>query len=346
VAIAIYSLPQTGAQWHAVGGGLNGSPRALAFDTSDNLYVGEYGVYKWDGSNWSLLGATANHYTVLTLALGEGSDLYAGGDFTSIGGISANKIAKWDGSAWSKLNDEFFNFFVLALKYDSVNNILYAGGDIFVRGVTSPIFKYDGSSWTTWGNGGGGGNVSTLIFDKNNKLYAGGSGWNISGVWAPTIARWTGSTWEAIGDMRGEPAGGNPEPPGSVSAMAYDPVHDILYAGGLFISAGGVAANNVAKWNGSSWEALGNGINGEEIYALAYDYANDILYAGGSFTSAGGVPAYNIAKWNGTSWEAIGVGMDSVVYALAVDSHGNLYAAGSFTIAGDVIANHIARWGN
>ena len=35
-----------------------------------------------------------------------------------------------------------------------------------------------------------------------------------------------------------------------------------LYAGGGFTTAGGSAANYIAKWDGSSWSALGSGMNG------------------------------------------------------------------------------------
>ena len=34
-----------------------------------------------------------------------------------------------------------------------------------------------------------------------------------------------------------------------------------LYAGGGFTTAGGSAANYIAQWNGSSWSALGSGMN-------------------------------------------------------------------------------------
>ena len=33
----------------------------------------------------------------------SGTNLYAGGWFTTAGGVSANYIATWDGSAWSAL---------------------------------------------------------------------------------------------------------------------------------------------------------------------------------------------------------------------------------------------------
>ncbi len=73
-----------------------------------------------------------------------------------------------------------------------------------------------------------------------------------------------------------------------VYALAVDASGN-LYAGGNFTTAGGVAANHIAKWNGTSWSALGSGMN-STVYALAVD-ASGNLYAGGDFTTAGGVTA-------------------------------------------------------
>jgi hypothetical protein len=90
-------------------------------------------------------------------------------------------------------------------------------------------------------------------------------------------------------------------------------------------------------WNGSSWSALGSGMN-DTVYALAFKSGN--LYAGGEFTTAGGNSANYIAMWDGSSWSALGSGLDGNVDALAIDSNGNLYAGGLFTSPG----NHIAAW--
>ena len=50
------------------------------------------------------------------------------------------------------------------------------------------------------------------------------------------------------------------------------------------------SATQIAKWNGSTWSALGSGMDGG-VAALAVSGTN--LYAGGSFTTAGGkVSAY------------------------------------------------------
>jgi hypothetical protein len=67
-----------------------------------------------------------------------------------------------------------------------------------------------------------------------------------------------------------------------------------LYAGGWFTKTGGNAANYIAKWNGSSWSALGSGMN-NTVYALAVSGCD--LYAGGAFNMAGANQADGIARW-------------------------------------------------
>ena len=102
-----------------------------------------------------------------------------------------------------------------------------------------------------------------------------------------------------------------------VALVAYD---GNLYAGGKFRSIGGVMANNIAKWDGTSWSALGSGITGYEydtgVHAHAVSGTN--LYAGGHFRTAGGVAANYVAKWDGTNWSALGSGLDDSVNVLAV----------------------------
>jgi hypothetical protein len=51
-----------------------------------------------------------------------------------------------------------------------------------------------------------------------------------------------------------------------------------LYIGGDFTVVGNAAANHVAKWNGSTWSAVGDGMNGS-VYALAV-YGSNVYAAG------------------------------------------------------------------
>src|SRR5947207_1829757 len=61
-----------------------------------------------------------------------------------------------------------------------------------------------------------------------------------------------------------------------------------VYAGGYFTTAGGVPANYIAKWNGSSWSALGSGVgNGSDRGVFAMAVSGSDVYVGGGFTTAG-----------------------------------------------------------
>jgi prepilin-type N-terminal cleavage/methylation domain-containing protein len=72
-----------------------------------------------------------------------------------------------------------------------------------------------------------------------------------------------------------------------------------VYAGGNFTTAGGSAANYIAKWDGSAWSALGSGMGGTAfpgVNALAVSGSD--LYAGGFFTTAGGKVSGYAARAN------------------------------------------------
>jgi hypothetical protein len=123
---------------------------------------------------------------------------------------------------------------------------------------------------------------------------------------------------------------------GEVKAVTY--YNGNLIAAGSFTTAGGVPANRIAMWNGTSWMPLGQGVSGE-VYALAVYNSN--LYVGGDFTNAGGV-AYTsyIAKWNGANWSAVGIGLNDEVTSFAVYS-GQLIVGGKFNVG---LSYNIASW--
>jgi hypothetical protein len=128
------------------------------------------GIAKWDGSAWSALGSGMNGYAY-ALAV-SGTNLYAGGNFTSAGGVPANNIAKWDGSAWSALGSGM-NGYVYALAVSGTN--LYAGGNFTSAGgvPANNIAKWDGSAWSALGSGVNG-IVRTLATDGAEHLFVGG----------------------------------------------------------------------------------------------------------------------------------------------------------------------------
>ncbi len=136
--------------------------------------------------------------------------------------------------------------------------------------------------------------------------------------------------------------GGSPGMDATVYAAVVDAAGN-LYVGGDFLIAGTVAANKVARWNGSQWSALGSGMD-LSVNALAI--WDGQLYAGGEFTMAGGNPASGIAKWDGSNWSALTSGVSGVtspaVWTLAAGSV--LYVGGDFTTAGGNPAECLAQW--
>ncbi len=127
-----------------------------------------------------------------------------------------------------------------------------------------------------------------------------------------------------------------------------------LYVGGTFSQAGGIPANNIARWSTTShqWDALNGGINGT-IYTIVPHGA--YIYVGGSFNDINGVPAYSLARWDtvARAWSLVG-GAPGLVsgngqfvgqaFALAFDASGNLYVGGYFDHAGSLATSNIARW--
>ena len=303
-------------------------------------------------ANWISMGGVAGaNNTVYALAVDGSGNVYAGGEFTAIGTVAANRIAKWNGSEWSALGGGASSA-VYALAVSGTD--LYVGGSF--AGVYSSdttqvtargIAKWDGRKWSALGGGVNSSGIVRALAVSGTDLYVGGQFVTVysSGTTEVTgtsrIAKWNGIAWSALG--RGASS--------TVRALAVSGTD--LYVGGQFGSVynsdtnaiGNVAANYIAKWNGSAWSALGGGAS-TFVYALAVSGTD--LYVGGVFTSvyrSGTTPVTGtgyIAKWNGSAWSALGSGVNNAVHALAV-SGTDLYVGGQFTVAGGKVSAYLAR---
>jgi hypothetical protein len=218
------------------------------------------------------------------------------------------------------------------------------------------IARWDGSHWNslttcvngtvkamcTYDNDGSGTNTPALFVAGRFTVSAatGGTAFN--------IAKWTGAAWQSLGT-------GLTNSQGSIDVY-HMTVHDdgsgpALYVSGMFNTAGGVAVNRIARWNGSAWSSVGNGIAAQTFAMCSFDPDADgpipaRLFAGGSFSS-GNSPGNHIVQWDGTSWTDVGGGCNNDVLALEVFDDGTgpaLYAGGEFTTAGGAPANRLARW--
>ncbi|MBC7772714.1 MAG: hypothetical protein H7210_09495 [Pyrinomonadaceae bacterium] len=197
-------------------------------------------------------------------------DLVAGGSFTLAGDAAASKIARWDGSTWSPLGTG-------------------------ITGGTNPA-------------------VYSLAVLPNGNLVAGGVFTTAGDVPAGNIARWDGATWSSLGT--GMSGVASPR----VASLAVLAGGDVV-AGGSFTIAGGVPANNIARWDGHDWTPLGGGLTGENpayVWSLQVMPDGDLIAGCGFVTTAGGMPANNIARWNGAAWSPLGTGIGGSVNSLAL----------------------------
>src|SRR5206468_8753866 len=130
-----------------------------------------------------------------------------------------------------------------------------------------------------------------------------------------------------------------------ISALAVSDTGE-LFAGGSFTKAGGVTANNLAKWDGRNWSALGGEITGP---VLAVAVRGSDVYVGGYFSGLGaGRDIARIAQWDGQQWTRLDTGVGGAgfghVDVITIDPQGAIYAGGNFTEAGGAGASFVAKW--
>ena len=365
--------------WVAMGSstvyGLNNSVRTIAV-SGNNVYIGGFfttfnnssspvtinrvAVWNTQTSTWSTLtsgGITGVSGNVYAIAI-DGNNVYVGGGFTTAGNVAVNNIACWNQSTntWSALTDTNTSLDGVTGTSVTVYSLAVSSGKLYVGGIFSSaggnsisnIAVWQSSQWSAMGTGTSTGTTASAtvfaIAANASNVYAGGSFFVAGGVVCNRIATWNGSSWASI-DNTGSGYGNGLN--GTVYAIAKS--GNNIYVGGSFVSAGSTLVNYIAKWDGSSWSALGTGVSGATtniVNALAISGNN--LYVGGTFTTAGGVSASNIAIWNmqTSTWSAMGSGLGTsttVVNAIAV-SGSNVYAGGNFTTSGSNSVNRIAMW--
>ena len=143
----------------------------------------------------------------------------------------------------------------------------------------------------------------------------------------------TGQSWTQVGN-------GVSEGISTTRINVLSKINHELLAGGDFKFADTVRVNSIAKWNGTHWNSIGNGI-GKVTYrgTLAIAEYNDEIYAGGDFIdSTGGGEIRTLMKWDSNDWVSISSPFDGAVEVLN-DYNNVLYVAGAGLNPG-----YIANW--
>ena len=206
-------------------------------------------------------------------------------------------------------------------------------GEFFASGAFVPnssghhVARWTGTTWQAVGPV-----FSGQIYDLlswNGDLIAAGQFMTIGGANIPRIARWTGSTWLPL-------------------APAIDgPVWALTTWGGALIAAGDFQrvsgdATGVAKWDGTSWHALGVG---QGVAFTGFAEIHDALWATASSITNSSIPGPvtgSLRRWDGTAWQTVGT-MNSEAYAVR-EYQGQTIVGGAFTSVDGTPAAGIAVW--
>lgn len=322
------------AVWDPDGAGPLGPRQVLggAFSTTLPFVTGLV-AFDPASRSWSAVGISPTG-TVRAIATLPNGHLVVGGEFMNSFGVAANGVAEWDGIAWHALgtgtNGPVHALTVLA------NGELVAGGAFTTAGGSGAgnLARWDGAAWQSLGFTGTVA-VGALLVQPNGDLIVG----------SDRVQRWNGASWQLLG-IASTVWSPFPNQPGSIGAMATLANGDFV-ATGVFDLIQGVAATNIARWDGTAWQPLGTGIGQPMAFlggsALAVSTNGDLV-VGGLFAVAGGTAVNSLARWDGALWHAVGGGAAVRVFALTALPGGELLIGGTFTTIGGIAADYVARW--
>ena len=280
--------------------------------------------------------------TVAVYALAvSGAAVYAGGEFTTIGGQARENIAALNAvtgvaSTWNPGVHGISNPAVLSLAVSGTT--VYAGGWFtFAGGQARKGFAaldaVTGAA-TAWNPNTSGGYSTSIhaIIISGTTVYVGGDFTAIGGQSRKYIA--------ALDAVTGLATTWNPGANSSVIALALSGT--TMYVGGEFSAVGGqsrryIAALSTATGLASAWNSNANGT----VYSLAV--SGTTVYAGGDFTGIGGqlrnsIAALDAATGLVTAWNP---SANYTVTTLAVTGT-TVYAGGEFSAIGGVERDCIA----
>ncbi|MBK8164279.1 MAG: chitobiase/beta-hexosaminidase C-terminal domain-containing protein [Gammaproteobacteria bacterium] len=281
--------------------------------------------------------------TVEALAL-NGGVLYAGGDFSSVNGVTRRNIAALDlatgtATAWDPDADGA----VRALQFGANGSVLYVGGEFSAiagqpRNRLAGLNAATGAA-TVWNPGADGAVYALALANGGGTMYAGGTFTAVGG-----LARdWLGE----VSISNGIATAWNPSPAAGTGVYALAVNGFRLYVAGDFGEIDGIARDRIAAFDMSVQEILdwSPQIDDGAVRTLAYIADSDVLYAGGDFTSVGGAPQVGVVALDPAADAALAWNprLDGGVRALSRSFDRTLlYMGGEFTTAAGVARNRLA----
>jgi len=263
----------------------------------------------WNGAVWGDV-VTFNGGAIWTL-LDDQDTTYVSGAFTLVDSLPYSYLVRRINGQWYPT--AVFNDGVTGVKVYG-DTVLAVGSFTELNGQPcSGIAMAVNGVWECLADSGA---IPTLIYDvikHHDTLFVAGAMDVTLGPGRGIIYKTTGP-WQQLGTgflgMNGI----------GKSLAVY---HDQLYIGGSIYGYEGNAANGVARWNGTSLEAVGQptiyGVCGTincpcDVYDMVVH--DDKLFVSGRIGFANGSPVTGVAYWDDVSWCPVGGGLQMPVRAI------------------------------
>lgn len=283
--------------------GLSGDGNVLAvgspFRDESGSDSGQVKVYEWDGLNWTQRGSSISgnpgDTSGWSLSLDQdGTVLTIGAPLDASGGTMSGSVKayEWINSEWTQkgvqMNGVAGEQLGCSISVNSDGSAMAAGAPSANK---TRIYSFDGSSWVSKGPDITGENPEdqsghgVCLSDDGNGVAIGAPSNDDSGH--VRVQSWDGSSWTTVGsDIDGEFAGRQSGFNVSMSA------NGTVVATGVPLNANAQSNSSILRvleWNGSSWVARGNLIDGaEKGCSVSLDAAGD--------TVAIGIPLVGVVK--------------------------------------------------
>lgn len=328
----------------------------LDLGSGPELYASEFnsGLYRWSGSSWVavLTGSAAlRHSALAAFDYGSGPRLFGSNE------SRVNRVSQGSAIAVGTYSPGNMSPTALAVFDDGGGPRLYFGGRMTrVSGVNcAAVARWDSAAaWSRVGVGFTGAVAlgttpavfALLPFDDGTgtHLYAGGTFANSDGAAGGPVARWNGAAWTPVG---------SPDPNFWYAQALH--VFDAgdgprLYAGGTARSGATAPWPNILRWDGLSWQVVGNGLppqggsSGDVVALATFDGGRGPqLFAGGAFRKPGTSITQGLARRQCACGDADGDGQsDAADWAILAANFGLAVEPGTlgdFTFDGVVDQN-------
>lgn len=309
--------------------------------SNQSISNADFIIARIDGE-WQALGTGANGL-VRVISVAPNGDVYAAGDFTSMGGVAnTTRIARWDGVAWHGLDGGIDNGIVTVIEFDGQGRA-YIGGTYTAinSGTTANRFaRYDPASDTLTalmaGQGDGfDNNVLGIVITRLGRIYGGGQ---LTETADAVLALNQCFRYDADLDTAFA-LGPGPGMNDTVNHVVLDKDQETpLYLGNFTANFGGAAGelDRTAEYDFDTNAFTEMSDGAEERVRHGARARNGNIFAIGRMTNIGFNDVDKVAFWNGQEWYPLGNDGDGLSGGLdgrwvSISPKGRVYLTGDFT---------------